>query len=114
MPEREVYPSAPLRLVTAEYRFPLSPVLSRGDLLPLVASALGSTLPIIEPASELQLTLGPNLSPPTVTTGYRLLTRDRMTAITVSPSRLAIETTSYRHWKEFRDDFVLVRAPSAR
>jgi uncharacterized protein (TIGR04255 family) len=108
LPEREVYVNAPLRLVTAEYRFPLSAALSGGDLLPLLARELGSTLPIIEPAPALQLTLGPDLAPPALTNGYRLLTRDRMTAVTVSPSRLAVETTAYGHWVDFRDEYVRV------
>ncbi len=106
MPEREVYVKAPLRLVTAEYRFPLSAVLSGGDLLSLLAKTLGSTLPVIEPAQSLQFTLGPDLSPPAIASGYRLLTRDRTTAVTVTSSRLAVETTRYRHWKEFRDNYV--------
>lgn len=105
MPEREVYVNAPLRLVTAEYRFPLSPLLSGDDVLSLLAKTLGSKLPIIEPAQSLQL-VGPELSPQAVNSGYRLLTRDRMTAVTVTSSRLAVETTCYRHWADFREEYV--------
>jgi uncharacterized protein (TIGR04255 family) len=108
--DREVYPNAPLRLVTAEYRFPLSPVLTGGDVLSLLARTLGSTLPIIEPAEALlHMSFGRNPASPSVSgSGYRLLTRDRMTAVTVTSSRLAVETTRYRHWEDFREGYVAV------
>jgi len=110
LPDREVYSNAPLRLVTAEYRFPLSPVLTGADLLILLANTLGATLPVIEPAEALlQLNFGRNPAPPSVSgNGYRLLNRDRTTAVTVTSSRLAVETTAYRHWEDFRDEYVSV------
>ena len=107
--DREVYPNAPLRLVTAEFRFPLSPRLTGSDLLSTVADTLGSELPIVEPISPqgLQLSFGPEAaSPPLAQAGYRLLTRDRTTAVTVTSTRLAVETTTYEHWDEFRDGVV--------
>lgn len=105
-----MYPNAPLRLVTAEYRFPLSAVLAGADLLTLLAKTLGSTLPVIEPAEPMiQLNLGRMAAAPTVSGGgFRLLTRDRTTAVTVTSSRLAVETTSYGHWEDFRDTFVAI------
>jgi uncharacterized protein (TIGR04255 family) len=110
MPKREVYGNAPLRLVTAEFRFPLSPLLSGSDLLSLLADTLGETFPIIEPAPQgLQLSFGPE-SPVASSTGngYRLLARDRTSSVTVTPSRVAIETTAYRHWEDFREELVRV------
>src|SRR5438128_913392 len=57
MSSREVYPNAPLRLVTAEFRFPLSPTLAGGDLLSALSKVLGGVLPIIEPVPQgLQVT----------------------------------------------------------
>jgi uncharacterized protein (TIGR04255 family) len=38
--------------------------------------------------------------------GYRLLTRERTTAVTVSPNRVLVETTVYRHWADFCDRWV--------
>ena len=106
MVEREVYPNAPLRLVTAEFRFPISPRLSGGDLLTVLGDQLGETFPIVEPTS-LQLTIGGPAPQPTPLIGsgggYRLLTRDRTTAVTVSANRITIETTVYRRWEDFRD-----------
>jgi uncharacterized protein (TIGR04255 family) len=113
MASREVYPNAPLRLVTAEFRFPLSPVLAGGDLLSALSNALGDALPIIEPVPQgLQMTLGAEVQPPKMTAGgFRLLSRDRTAAVTVVPSRLSIETTVYEHWETFRESIeVALRA----
>jgi uncharacterized protein (TIGR04255 family) len=107
--DREIYLNAPLRLVTAEFRFPLSPRLAGDDLLPLLAGVLGESLPIIEPAAPdgFQLTIGPGTSPSAIPgAGYRLLSRDRTIAVTVGSSRLAVETTAYEHWEDFRDGIV--------
>lgn len=106
MADREVYANAPLRLVTAEFRFPLSPRLAGNDLLKILADVLGERLPIVEPVG-LQVTIGSETPAPAVSgTGYRLLTRERTTAVTVGSSRVAIETTAYGHWKDFRDGVV--------
>jgi uncharacterized protein (TIGR04255 family) len=105
MPSREVYPQAPLRLVTAEFRFPLSPTLASGDLLSTLSKVLGDAMPIIEPVPQgLEVTFGPEPRPPTVTAGgFRLLSRDRTAAVTVGANRLAVETTVYEHWETFRN-----------
>jgi len=107
--DREVYPNAPLRLVTVEFRFPLSPRLGSADLLSVLGNTLGAELPIVEPIAPqgLQLAFGPDVSaPPLTQAGYRLLTRDRTTAVTVASTRVAIETTTYAHWEDFRDSVV--------
>jgi len=57
----------------------------------------------------LQLTIGPDAgSPLTPQAGYRLLTRDRTTAVTVASNRVAVETTMYEHWEDFRDGAVMI------
>jgi len=105
MPGREVYPNAPLRLVTAEFRFPLSPTLASGDLLSALSKVLGGVLPIIEPVPQgLQVTFGAEPQPARMTAGgFRLLSRDRTAAVTVGAGRLAVETTVYEHWETFRE-----------
>ena len=52
MADHEVYPNAPLRLVTAEYRFPHSPALAEPHVDARLAERLGSGLPIIEPLEQ--------------------------------------------------------------
>lgn len=52
MADHEVYPNAPLRLVTAEYRFPHSPALAEPHVDARLAECLGSGLPIIEPLEQ--------------------------------------------------------------
>ncbi len=106
MADREVYLNAPLRLVTAEFRFPLSPRLTSGDLLSVLGDTLGGHLPVVEPVAGqgFQVTIGQEVPPPPVAqAGYRLLTRDRTTAVTVASTRVAVETTTYEHWEDFRD-----------
>lgn len=89
----------------AAFRFPLSPNLADGDLLSALSNVLGGTLPIIEPVPMgLQLTFGLEPQPQKMTAGgFRLLSRDRTVAMTVTPSRLAVETTIYEHWETFRE-----------
>lgn len=108
MADREVYPNAPLRLVTAEFRFPLSARLTSTDLLSALGDTLGGALPIVEviEAQGLLVAFGSDLSAPPAQPGYRLLTRERTTAVTVAPTRVAVETTAYEHWESFRDEFV--------
>lgn len=108
MSDREVYPNAPLRLVTVEYRFPLSPVLASEDALSRLAEGLGDDLPIVEPAAPtVQLSIGGTAALPAISPeGFRFLSRERTVSVTVQPQRLAIETTAYRHWEDFRDRYV--------
>lgn len=108
MADREVYPNAPLRLVTAEFRFPLSPRLAGTDLLSILGDTLGGHLPIVEAiAPQVQLTFGGDAAPPPSTqVGYRWLTRDRSTAVTMVQTRVAVESTAYEHWEDFRDGVV--------
>ena len=97
MADHEVYPNAPLRLVTAEYRFPHSPALAEPNVDARLAECLRSGWPIIEPLEH------PRDQSASVGAGFRFLTRNRMFAVTVQPNRLAIETTDYHTWEEFRD-----------
>ncbi len=105
-PTREVYPNASLRLVTAEFRFPFSPRLAGSESLNALVPLVAERLPIPEPAGQtIELS---SLSPqpqlvPSPELGYRFLTRDRMTAVTVQAGRIAIETTVYERWESFRD-----------
>jgi uncharacterized protein (TIGR04255 family) len=103
----EVYPNASLRLVTAEFRFPLSPRLS-GDPLDTLSDLLSERLPIIEPAGNSvglefsSASAQPQLLPAREP-AYRFMERDRRTALTVQPGRFAVEVTAYTHWEEFRE-----------
>lgn len=97
MADHEVYPNAPLRLVTAEYRFPHSPALAEPHVDARLAKRLDSRLPIIEPLEQ------PRDQSVAERVGFRFLSRNRTFAVTVQPNRLAIETTDYHTWEEFRD-----------
>lgn len=104
--DREVYPNAPLRLVTAEFRFPIASKLAGDGLLALLGERFGDRFPVIQPAS-VEVVMGPG-GPitPGQQVNYVMLTRERTTAVTVGATRLAMETTEYGHWKDFRDGVV--------
>jgi uncharacterized protein (TIGR04255 family) len=107
MPVREVYPNATLRLVTAEFRFPISPRLGAGtDPLSVLSDLFSERLPIIEPASmslEFSSAVPQPQFVPSSEGGYRFLARDRMTALTIQAGRVAVEVTAYEHWAVFRE-----------
>lgn len=105
-PQREVYPNATLRLVTAEFRYPFAPRLAGTESLSTLAQLLAERLPVPEPAGQaIEMS---SLSPqpqvvPSPELGFRFLTRDRMMAVTVQTGRVAIETTVYERWEAFRE-----------
>ena len=100
MANHEVYPNAPLRLVTAEYRFPHSPTLANPNVDDRLAESLGDLdLPIVEPLAQ-------NAEPSSENFGFRFLALDRTVAATVQPNRLAIETTNYNTWEDFQDGYI--------
>ena len=108
MSEREIYVNAPLRLVAVEFRFPFSPAFLSPDVFSVVARKLGEQLPIVEPAAPpITILTNPGAVPgpmslPGGGAGIQLLTQNRATGVTVSPGRLAVETTNYRRWEDLR------------
>ena len=101
---REVYPNAQLQLVAAEIRFPFSPRLGSEDALAYFVSRLENELPIAEPIHEQTFILGTD-GPPDIKgrSAFRLASRDRVTAATLSPNRFVLETTDYGRYGRFRN-----------
>lgn len=103
---REVYPSAPLELVVVEVRFPDSARLRRPETLDALQLALEDVLPIrrVEHTTTVAVTIGEgqavNEQREQVT---RLLDRASTTSATIRPTALAVETTDYRDFADFRD-----------
>src|SRR5690349_7595321 len=95
---REVYPNAQLQLVAVELRYPFAPRLGSEDALMFFASYL-SDLPVTEPIHEQTVVLAGD-GPPDVkgSFAFRLTTRDRTTAATISPTKLALETSDYERY----------------
>jgi uncharacterized protein (TIGR04255 family) len=101
--EREVYPNAQLQLVAAEVRYPFSPRLGSDDALSFFVESLGDVLPIAEPIHEQTIILAPEAQPDVKgRSAFRLASRDRTTAATLTANRVALETTDYQRYGEFR------------
>ena len=100
MADHEVYPNAPLRMVTAEYRFPHSPTLANLNIASRLAESLEELdLPIVEHLTR-------KSEPSYEGFGFRFMARDRTVAATVQPTRLAIETTNYSTWEDYQDKYI--------
>ena len=109
-PNREVFPSAPLALVTAEIRFTDSPRLRQQETLDAVAIALEARFPLSTPNVLLNVeNRGPGV-PPQVEEQRRvvLTNTDRTESVTIAPSSFICETTAYREFDDFRSSVTVV------
>jgi uncharacterized protein (TIGR04255 family) len=97
-PNREVFPNAPLALVTTEIRFTDSPRLRKQETLDTVALALEERFPLGTPNVLV------NAGPGGTQVEHRLvLTNTAKTeSVTISPSSFIYETTAYREFDEFQ------------
>lgn len=103
--EREIYPSAPIRYVACEVRFPYSPPLTTDAAIQRLHSALGSGFPLVEPGTEATIVLGPQGGIPAAEVRtVRFLARERQRAIYVTPTQFLVETTNYGRYEDFRRD----------
>jgi uncharacterized protein (TIGR04255 family) len=98
-PNREIYPNAPLKLVTFEFRF--API----ELLPAtidrLAAGLRDRYPIRGPALQ-QFVIGP-AGASTSSGGIRLFDQPRQQAVTFENQRIVFETSRYHRFEELRD-----------
>lgn len=106
--DREVYPNAPLKLVAAEVRYPLSPRLAK--LEPdVVLEQLGDLAPLAEedqPLMQVMLSPAGAEPPPSTPLGsrrLRLLSKTKDLAVTISGTNTIIETTTYERFEAFQD-----------
>jgi uncharacterized protein (TIGR04255 family) len=108
--EFEVYPAAPLQLVALELRYPYSPRLAGGEALAFFHERLGDALPIAEPMAQqgvmMFLGSGEPPEPPRMpiqgASLFRLTSRSRSTAVTVSGGNTILETSNYERYGMFR------------
>ena len=105
MPAREVYPNAPLQLVAAEWRYPMSPRLAMSAALAELHSLLADILPIPEPVSEQKVAFASPDSPPELTSRqfFRLTNRDKTLSASFMPTGTTVEATVYVHYEQFRE-----------
>jgi uncharacterized protein (TIGR04255 family) len=105
---REVFPNAPLALVTTEIRFTDSPRLRQQATLDAVALALEEHFPISMP--NVMVNVG-NLAPgvgPQVEHRVVLMDTAKTESVTVAPSSFIYETTAYREFGDFREGVTTV------
>jgi len=97
-PDREIYPNAPLKLVTFELR--CAPFELPAATLDGFVAALQEHYPIRGPGLP-HLVLGPE-GPLASTGGARMFDLDRREAVTLDSQRLTFETACYRRFEDFR------------
>jgi len=103
-PDRPIYPSAPLKLVTFQIRFPQVPELDSITPPHGITQALKQRYPILGgPPPVLQLELGPGQSVQR-SRGSRLMSRDRTRSVTLIGDFVAIETSRYERYELFADE----------
>jgi len=111
--EFEVYPNAPLQLVAFELRYPFSPRLGTNEAITFFDEQLKGMLPVVEPLGEqVFMFVGgrtgqdppvpPAATLPSTKSLFRLTSRSRTTAVTVSGSNTIIETSNYERYGKFR------------
>ena len=98
-PDREIYPNAPLKLVTFELRF--APVDLPTSATDAFVVAVRDQYPVAGPALP-QLVIGPT-GPAATSTGVRVFDVARQHAVTFASQRIAFETSAYRRFEELRD-----------
>lgn len=101
-PNREVFPNAPLALVTTEIRFTDSPRLRQQATLDAVALALEERFPLGTPNVTVNVgNLGPGVGPQVE---HRVVFTDtaKTESVTIAPSSFIYETTAYREFSDFR------------
>jgi len=113
MSDRQVYPNAPVVLLSLELRHPTAEPLSRAAQLK-VKQLLGKRLPLPRQATmtSIQATLGAVQPEVTTETAPQYVSRDRTMAVTFRSGAVIVETTRYAQYERFRD--VVALAVEAR
>jgi uncharacterized protein (TIGR04255 family) len=111
MDDREIYPSAPLRFVAFELRYPAVPEFATQEGTLPVYAALRETFPIIgpSPAATIEINLGqrPQGRRVAVPPGagpqgpLRLIDRQRRLSAVVGPRAVVVENTAYHRYEQF-------------
>jgi uncharacterized protein (TIGR04255 family) len=101
-PNREVFPNAPLALVTTEIRLTDSARLRQQETLDALAIALEGRFPVATPNVMVNVgNLAPG-APPQVEQRLVLTNTARTESVTIAPSSFIYETTAYREFDDFR------------
>jgi uncharacterized protein (TIGR04255 family) len=99
MREREVYPNAPLRLVSLEIKFPITGRVLTRSLWDSLEKALGEELPDVDVALEDPESTIPHLQRQPV---LRRTSRDRKRAVTLYAGAVTIELADYQRYEDLK------------
>jgi uncharacterized protein (TIGR04255 family) len=100
--EHEVYPDAPVVLVTLEVRHPHADALTDKQA-DAIRDQLVDRVPIARPRTDTNIEIGPATGPVGRTENvYRYTNRAQTTAVTIRRNSFTVETTAYLGWPEFR------------
>lgn len=109
-PDQARLPQSPLDLVVCQLRFEAQPQVADAALALAVQASLGDErYPRLEQvqAQTLNVVIGPGAVPPSMqppaATGWRLQSPDVQWGVSLMPDHVALETTAYTVWEEFRD-----------
>lgn len=114
MNEQEVYPNAPVVVVTVEIRHTETPVLTQPERK-LVKQALSQWTPIQRSSKQFAVTImpaAPGVGDQSVEEFPKYFSRDSMLAISFRKESVVIEATRYDGWRAFRE--VIEAAAGAR
>lgn len=103
-PNREIFPAAPVVLVTAEARLTDAPRLRQQETLDAIAIALEGRFPLTEPVSGMVLeNAGPG-APPRMVQRQALVMRNAESteAVTLTSNSVVVETTAYRQFEDLQ------------
>lgn len=103
---REVFPATPLALVAAEVVFNDAPRLRSEGTLDAIAIALESDFPRTEVCEERAFNMLAPDAPPHAAQGRIFKNHNSTAALTLFPTRLVYETTSYSDFPEFLRTFL--------
>lgn len=101
MPANEVYPRPPLVLAALELRHPPAEQLTDEQRRQVKAS-LTKVLPIMKSAQQMAFEFGPNGQRQTVEEFPKFFNRDSTVAVSMRPTSIVIEASSYEHWDAFK------------
>jgi uncharacterized protein (TIGR04255 family) len=104
-PDREIYPSAPLKLVTFELRF--QPIDLQAAGTKRFVESVAERFPIPGPAPVQQLVLGLG-GPSASQSGARVFDSARRQAAGLGPQSLTFETSAYTRFEELRSSIAEV------
>lgn len=107
-PNREVFPNAPLALVTSEIRFTDSPRLRQQATLDAVAIALEGRFPLNSPNVMINVRNLAAGGVPQAEQRIVLTNTAKTESVTIASSSFMYETTAYREFDDFRETVTLV------